>query len=638
MSEAIALENSVAVSPAEAGPSFDTFPLSQETKAAAAQQGWVTPSVLQAAVVEPAMSGRDLMVRSPVNGGAASAFALPLVERLASGCGKPSEPAALVLVPTREMAQQTAVQVRAIGASKALRVQAVYGGAPVGRQSITLKSGVDVVVGTPGRLLDHVRRRNLSFASVRVVIIDQADEVLAMGFWQEVVEIVGMAPAERQVLLFSPSFPVDILSSARTLLREPLLLEVAGEPLSAQGASHAYYTAAAEQPRPRQLLALLEVERPEAALVVCNNRSEAGAVGTFLREAGLRAEAVTPSLRSRDCERLNERLRSRDLQVVVTTDAALRGVDASTLSHIVNYALPVESAAYLHRVGRFGNGGKQGMAVTLVDQPACTSLPQLEAELGVRFAQKNLPSEEEVIRVRSERIMKELAEKASVAEVAQQLPVAQQLVSSPEAVQVIAYLLKSYFNAQTADAEHRGQPRPAVRQGRPENGDNGADVMDGGRGRRRRRRRGRGRGDRPQDATTPFYDTMDASEALASEGAPAESGAPVSTPSAEVSPSSAPSSSESTPSPIAVVAEVPCADGLTRIRVNIGFDDGFKGRGAVAKRIAALAGLNEGSVTEVESRREYSVLKALPHIAELVVDRVDGTPIGKKILSVSLAQ
>jgi hypothetical protein len=291
-------------------------------------------------------------------------------------------------------------------------------------------------------------------------------------------------------------------------------------------------------------------------------------------------------------------------------------------------------------------------------------LTKLERDFGIKFTTQKLPPEEEAIALRSKRIMKELTERASVAEIGQHVSAAQEILGSPSASQVVAYLLKSYFNTQASDAERRSRsaqdrepgrereperererdrgPRPP-RGDRPERsaeprGDRSvaprADSAAGPEGeggrRRRRRRRGRGRGERTDNGT--YMETLDAAELLAR-----EPGAPSPSPMPEGGEVGNAHTNGAAPAAPGIPAIDVVEEGFKRMRVNIGFDDGFKGKGAVAKKIASLAGLNEGIVQEVEARRDHSVLKATPEIAELVLERVDGATIGKKVVVIAVA-
>ena len=661
MADATAVESqpnqSGGPSPVPSG--FESFPVSSEVKAAIAALGYTTPTAVQAAVVEPATAGRDLVVQSKTGSGKTSAFGVPVVERVAKAPGKSGEPVALVLTPTRELAQQVATEVRALGQNRGLRVQAVYGGMPLNRQASALKGGVDIIVGTPGRLLDHIRRKNLSLAAVGVLVLDEADEMLSMGFWDEVTELLALTPPARQTMLFSATLPYEVAKAAAQYLREPVRVDLSGDVLTVEGIENFIYHTLPDTPKPRQLLYVVEAERPESCIIFCNTRNETDLIAKFLTQAGFIAEALSGNLRQRDRERVMARIKARELKYMVATDIAARGIDINDLSHVFNYSLPEFTEVYLHRVGRTGRVGKLGTAVSLVDGTGLATLTRLQREFGIHFVEKALPPEEAASRMRSERIMKELAERASVAEVGQHLPVAQQIIQGTEGPQIIAYLLKQYFNQQAGEAERRAPhpagahpgPQPGRSEGAP--AEAAGDAEGEGAHRRRRRRRGRRGGERGPErgpdrapersserTSEPYYETMNVAEALAGEAPAPEAAVPAAAlvPAGDAAvpeaaaPALAPSNGNGTHAP----SPAEC-DGLTRLRVNIGFDDGFKGRGSVAKRISALAGLAEGSVLEVESRREYSVLKALPRIAELVKDRVDGTPIGKKILTVSMA-
>ncbi len=596
-------------------PTFQSFPISDDIKSALAEMGFEKPTEVQREAIEPALSGHDLLVQSRTGSGKTSAFGIPLIERLPAHGGEPGQPLALILAPTRELAHQVASELRALAAHKGTRVHAIYGGVPMGRQIAALRSGLDVVVGTPGRLLDHIRRKNLSLAAVRFVVLDEADEMLSMGFWDEVTGLLELTPKERQTMLFSATLPYEVAKAASQYLREPVRIDLSGDSLTVEGIDSFIYHVQGSMPKPRQLMYVLEVEQPESAIIFCNTRNETDMIAKYLTTAGFVAEALSGNLKQRDRERVMARIKARDLRYMVATDIAARGIDINNLSHVFNYSLPEFTEVYLHRVGRTGRIGKLGTAVSLVDGTGLTTLTRLQREFGIHFVERRLPPEEEVISLRSHRIMKELAEKASVAELGQHLPVAQEIVNSAEAQQIVAFLLKSYFGAQAAEGERRGHSLVAGKHAAAAAASGaepaaGETVDEAGRRRRRRRRR-RGR---PERSGGEPFETIDAADVLAQEAGEAASG-----------------------NGSAEGAEA-IDDGLTRIRVNIGFDDGFKGRGAVAKKISALAGLNEGIVTEVESRRDHSVLKATPEIAELLIDRVDGAPIGKKILTVSLAQ
>lgn len=621
--------------------SFEQFPVSSELRQAIAELGFTRPTDVQGAVVADAVAGRDMLVQSKTGSGKTSAFGIPLVERLTAQGAGPHMPHGLVLCPTRELAHQVAAELRALGGPKGIRVVAVYGGVPMGRQIAALKAGADIVVGTPGRLLDHLRRKNMALDKLQIAVLDEADEMLSMGFWDDVTDLLKLSPDTRQTMLFSATLPYEVAKAAAQFMREPVKVDLSADDLTVSGIQNCIVHVVPDVPKPRQLLYLLETVNPESTIIFCNTRNETDMIAKYLTQAGFEAEPLSGSFKQKERERVMARIKGGELRYMVATDIAARGIDINDLSHVMNYSLPEFSEVYLHRVGRTGRIGKMGTAVSLVDGKGLGTLTQLEREFGVKFVEMTLPPEEEVVLRRSKRIMKELSEKASVAEIGQHLPVAQEILSATDAPHVVAYLLKSYFATQAdnarrpaavagAVASSAAPAAPRISQPRHnhEHSQNDAGA-EGAEGRRRRRgRRGRrGGAGRNAPAQQGGMETIDMRDVLNGDSQASSS-----------APSRREPSNDTQSSMPRVAAQVEAVnDGMKRIRVNIGFDDGFKGRGAVAKKISALAGLNEGIITEVESRRDHAVLKATPEIASLVLERVDGAQVGKKVITVQLA-
>ncbi len=708
MSDASAIEAPPGTEPAEqSGPadpshpsSFDAFPIGPQLLQALGDMGYAKPTAVQAAVITSGVAGKDLLVQSKTGSGKTTAFGIPMLERLPSQGGAAHQPLGLVLLPTRELAHQVAAELRLLAQHKGTRVQAVYGGVPMGRQTTALTSGVDIIVGTPGRLLDHIRRKNLTLEALQCVVLDEADEMLSMGFWDDVTELLKMSPKTRQTMLFSATLPYEVAKAAASFLSEPVRIDLSGDDLTVSNIDNYICNVLPDLPKPRQMLYLLETAKPHSAIIFCNTRNETEMLAKFLTQSGFEAEPLSGNLKQKDRERVMGRIKCGELRYMVATDIAARGIDINDLKHVFMYSLPEFSEVYLHRAGRTGRIGKAGTAISLVDGRGLGTLTQLERAFGIKFGTVVLPPEDEIIRARSVRIMKELADKASVAEVGQQMAVAQEILGNADATKIVAFLLKTYFNNKAEVA--RRDPAPArTDESEPQQAALGTETAEAGEAgeagedgegarRRRRRRRGRGRGTGSERAagegtsnersaggrsersvgerSSPErgertsggerrphrkMDIVNAADLLADDEAamPTNTGAPVAPASrAAVStataqprgaerPSERPPVERAVERPVERSGESPeaAADGLTRIRVNIGFDDGFKGRGAVAKKISALAGLNEGIVTEVESRRDHAVLKATPEIAEMVIERVDGAQLGKKVISVNLA-
>ena len=688
MSDASAIEAPPGTEPAgQPGPadpsqplSFDAFPIDPQILQALGDMGYAKPTAVQAAVIAPGVAGKDLLVQSKTGSGKTSGFGIPMLERLPSQGGAAHRPLGLVLLPTRELAHQVAAELRSLAQHKGTRVQAIYGGVPMGRQTTALTGGVDIVVGTPGRLLDHIRRKNLTLEALQCVVLDEADEMLSMGFWDDVTELLKMSPKTRQTMLFSATLPYEVAKAAASFLTEPVRVDLSGDDLTVSNIDNYICNVLPDLPKPRQMLYLLETAKPQSAIIFCNTRNETEMLAKFLTQSGFEAEPLSGNLKQKDRERVMGRIKCGELRYMVATDIAARGIDINDLKHVFMYSLPEFSEVYLHRAGRTGRIGKAGTAISLVDGRGLGTLTQLERAFGIKFGTVVLPPEEEIIRARSVRIMKELADKAAVAEVGQQMAVAQEILGNSDAPKIVAFLLKTYFNNK-AEIARRDPVAPRSEEAsaqQPAQGTETGDADEGGEDGRRRRRRRRGRGRTTGGERTASeagsersaggrgerggggggersgggerrphrkMDIVNAADMLADDedaATPTNTGVPATpAPRAAAAMSTATAAPAATPAPARpsrpVESPEAAADGLTRIRVNIGFDDGFKGRGAVAKKISALAGLNEGIVTEVESRRDHAVLKATPEIAEMVIERVDGAQLGKKVISVNIA-
>ncbi len=606
---------------------FTDFALAEHMLTALASMGYKAPTNVQHEVIAVALGGKDIVVQSKTGSGKTAAFGIPIIQMIEAGNAAPGEPLGLVLVPTRELASQVCEEMSRLGADKGANIEAIYGGVSINRQANALKDGVDIVVGTPGRIADHIRRGNLSLKSTVHICLDEADEMLSMGFWDDVTDLLKQAPDNKQTMLFSATLPYQVAKAAAEFLKEPARIDLSGDEVTVSNITNKIYHVHPEIPKPRQLLYLLETEQPTSAVIFCNTRNETEMIAKYLTQSGFVAEAISGNFRQIQRDKVMDRIKGGDLRYMVATDVASRGIDISGLSHVFNYSLPEFTEVYVHRVGRTGRSGNVGTAVSLVDGKALVTYRQLENEFNISFVEEELPEEQEILKRRSQRIMSELSEKASVSEVGQHLPVAKEILESEDASQVIAFLVKSYFSSaakprrQREDRPERSErseragrgrgERPVKPRAKTEDAGNREAEGEGDGKRKRRRRRGR-RGRSGGD----FDNAMNAAEAL---GLP-----PPANPNAAAAASNAQ----------AFVLEAP-PEGLARVRVNIGFDDGFKGRGSVAKKISSLAGLNDGILTEVEAKRDHAVLQATTDIVELLVDRVDGAQIGKKIVSVA---
>jgi ATP-dependent RNA helicase DeaD len=335
--------------------------------------GYEEPTPIQLAAIPPLLEGRDLVGQAATGTGKTAAFALPVLQRILTEGGRAedgrAEPLALVLVPTRELAVQVSAAMRSYGRDMEARVLPVYGGEPIGRQLGALKRGVDVVVATPGRALDHINRGTLTLSGLEVLVLDEADEMLDMGFAEEIEAILDRTPEKRQTALFSATIPPRIDGMVRRYLRDPVRVEL-GRQASASADGLLVRQTAYLVPRGYKAAALgrvLDLERPTATIVFCSTRDEVDQLTESLNGRGYRSEALHGGMDQKQRDRVMARLRSRAIGLLVATDVAARGLDIDQLTHVVNYDVPSSPESYVHRIGRVGRAGREGTAITLAE-------------------------------------------------------------------------------------------------------------------------------------------------------------------------------------------------------------------------------------------------------------------------------
>jgi len=351
------------------GAAFAALGLSPELVRTISALGYEEPTPIQQQAIPAILEGRDVLGQAATGTGKTAAFALPMIERLSAVDRPRGAISALVLVPTRELAMQVAEAAHKYGRSRGVTVLPIYGGQSMEQQLRALKRGVDIVVATPGRATDHIRRRTLKLDSVQMVVLDEADEMLDMGFAEDLEAVLGETPADRQTALFSATLPPRIAKLAESHLRDPLRIQIAREKLAAgemPKVRHSAYIV----PRAHKLAALgrvLDVEGPEAALVFCRTRHEVDELTESLNGRGYRAESLHGGMSQDQRDRVMKKFRTGAIELLVATDVAARGLDISHLTHVVNYDVPTSAEVYVHRVGRTGRAGREGVAITLLE-------------------------------------------------------------------------------------------------------------------------------------------------------------------------------------------------------------------------------------------------------------------------------
>jgi ATP-dependent RNA helicase RhlE len=366
---------------------FSSFGLSDRILDAVRAVGYTTPTPIQNLAIRPALAGKDLIASAQTGTGKTAAFVLPLLHRLAEGstsAGYHENPRALVLTPTRELAQQVQQAVTDYGRFLSLRALSVYGGVSIDAQLKQLRRGMDIIVATPGRLLDHMQRGSIDLAHVEVLVLDEADRMLDMGFIHDIRKIVAKIPKNRQTLLFSATISSDIASMASSILKDPQTVEAGERHNPVETITQRFFLVAKEQ-KMDLLVHAMQKEQMGSVLVFSRTKHGADKITRRLTQNGIEAVAIHSDRTQGQRERALEGFRKGKARVLVATDIAARGIDVSGISHVINFDVPQYAEDYIHRIGRTGRAGASGSAVTFVANDEKQYLRRIEQFTGKRF-------------------------------------------------------------------------------------------------------------------------------------------------------------------------------------------------------------------------------------------------------------
>jgi ATP-dependent RNA helicase DeaD len=356
--------------------------------------GYEEPTPIQREAIPPLLQGRDLLGQAATGTGKTAAFALPLLQRLSKEPPPPSRPAVLVLVPTRELAMQVAEAFHRYGRAVEARTVPIYGGASFTQQIAVLRRGVHVCVATPGRALDHIKRGTLDLSHLSAVVLDEADEMLDMGFADELEGILEAAPLQRQTALFSATLPPRIAKIADKHLNDPVRIHLAKEKTPAGTLPKVRQTAymLARAQKVAALGRVLDVEDPTLAVVFCRTRHEVDSLAESLAGRGYRVEALHGGMSQEQRDRVMKKTRGSAVDVLVATDVAARGLDIEQITHVVNFDVPESPQTYVHRIGRTGRAGREGVAITFAEPRERRLLQTIEAVTKQRITVAQVPS------------------------------------------------------------------------------------------------------------------------------------------------------------------------------------------------------------------------------------------------------
>jgi ATP-dependent RNA helicase DeaD len=451
--------------------------LPQRLQEAAGRAGWTTLMPVQARAIPHLLAGRDMMIQARTGSGKTGAYLLPMLERL-----DPRKPGcqALVLVPTRELARQVWQEAETLCAAAGFRTVAVYGGVGYGPQIDALKQGAHIVVGTPGRVLDHLIKRTLTLAQLQLLIFDEADRMLSMGFYPDMKQVQRHLPAHAlHTCMFSATFPSYVMRVAQEFMPAPEFISLSGDAVHVTTTEHVYYLTPGMD-KDRSLVRIIEIENPTSSIIFCNTKARVHYVTVVLQRFGYDADELSADLAQSQREQVLERVRRGTLRFLVATDVAARGLDIPDLSHVIQYEPPDDAESYIHRAGRTGRAGAPGVAISLVSVVEKMALDRIGKRYAIDLQERPLPSDADVAAVVAERLTSLLEarlrerDKLQTERSRRFVPLARALAENEDESALIAMLLDDYYQQQlhAPVAQPTGE-KPARKTAEPRRGGGG---------------------------------------------------------------------------------------------------------------------------------------------------------------------
>ena len=419
---------------------FYEFGISDTVLKSLSDMGFEEPTPIQKIAIPPAMEGKDLVGQAQTGTGKTAAFGIPIVEK-----GKRGKiPYAIVLTPTRELAMQVAQELNKIGQSKGIMCVPIYGGQSIERQFQSLRKGVDVVVGTPGRVIDHIKRKTLILKEIKILVLDEADEMLNMGFIEDIKRILKEIPEKRQTMLFSATMPTEIRNIAMKYMNNPENVRVNAADMVVSKIKQVFYEVRDED-KINALTRLLDVEDPSLTLVFCHTKRDVDDVSGRLQKMGYYAGAIHGDFTQSHRDEMMGKFKKGDIDILVATDVAARGLDIPDVSHVINYSIPQDPDSYIHRIGRTGRAGKSGIALTFVTPREYRHLKLIEKSAKTKISKAKLPTKDEVKQAREGEMIAGLEREIEENKHIKYLPLAEKLFAKYSQEDVAAAALSIIF-------------------------------------------------------------------------------------------------------------------------------------------------------------------------------------------------
>lgn len=385
---------------------FEDFGLHPDILKGISDIGFEEPSPVQAECIPAVLRGEDVIGQAQTGTGKTAAFGIPVLDRIQTSVNQVQS---IILTPTRELAIQVSEELRRIGRPKRVKTLPIYGGQSIGRQVKILQQGVQVVIGTPGRLLDHLRRGTLNVEAVETIVLDEADEMLDMGFIDDIESVLKFVPKDRQLLLFSATMPPVIRQLANKYMRKPRYITINRGDVSVPMIKQTYYRVL-ENNKVDALCRILDSEEVNLGIIFCRTKKGVDDLSDALQARGYLAGGLHGDLQQHQRDRVMNAFRNSEIELLVATDVAARGIDVGSVTHVINYDIPQDVESYVHRIGRTGRAGRAGVALTLVTPREMKQLRTIEEETGNRLKAKELPSLEEIAAKQQESWMTQIEE------------------------------------------------------------------------------------------------------------------------------------------------------------------------------------------------------------------------------------
>jgi len=416
---------------------FADFGLSKELEQAVFNMGFEEPTPIQAQAIPIALSGKDMIGQAQTGTGKTTAFGVPLLEKLSVSEGTQG----LVVCPTRELAVQVAEELNRIGQAKGIRALPIYGGQDISRQIRALKNGPQVIVATPGRLIDHIERKTIRLNHIKMVVLDEADEMLNMGFVEDIERILAETPKEKQTMLFSATMPRRIQNLAERFMKQPEIVKVQAKEMTVTNIEQ-YFVEAQEKQKFDVLCGVLDIQTPELAIVFGRTKKRVDEVVDGLIKRGYSAEGIHGDIPQSKRDQVIRRFKEASIDIMVATDVAARGLDISGVSHVINFDIPQDPESYVHRIGRTGRAGKKGKAITFVGPREIDHLRIIENMTKKKITKMPIPTVNDVLAGNQQAAISQLRETIENNNYHEYKRLAESLLEGTDSVTLLAAALK----------------------------------------------------------------------------------------------------------------------------------------------------------------------------------------------------